>query len=130
MPVDSMPYERNLITKLAAYPKIIDVENSITIVDNLLFATRELIDKKEIGIFNIVNPGPIRHRDIMSLYKDIVNPDHKYELISLEELEKQGLVKTGRSNCILDTRKLERAGVHLRPAEEAVTQCLKEYAKQ
>lgn len=129
MPVDNKPHQRNLITKLSHYPKVMDVKNSITIIDDLLHVTKELIDKNKTGIFNIVNPGAIKHRDIMKWYKEIVDPKHDCQLVTEEEFIKEGLTKTGRSNCILDTGKLTRVGITLQNAEERILECLHEYKK-
>jgi len=127
MPIDGIPNPRNLITKLAGYPEIVDVENSLTAVEDLLFAAKRLIAEDAVGIFNVVNPGAVRHPEIMDRYRAMVDPGHAYRVISTEELYRKGMVKTGRSNCILDTRKLARAGVVLRPVSERIEECLKIY---
>src|SRR3989344_994869 len=130
MPVDSIPSPRNLITKLAGYKNIIDVENSVTIIDDFLGAVKSLIEKKKTGIYNITNPGTAKHKDILQWYKEIVDPKHTYNLITAEELFSKGLAKAGRSNCILNTKKLENEGIHLRDAKTAIIECLKEYRKR
>ena len=38
--------------------------------------------------------------------------------------------KTPRSNCVLDTTKAERAGIGMRPVEEAVRESLSKMAKE
>lgn len=129
MPVDGTPGPRNLITKLAGYPKIIDAENSVTRVDDLLSATKTLLEKQKTGIYNVTNPGSIKHSDIMSWYQELVDPSHAYQLISTEQLYAEGLTKTGRSNCVLDTRKLESEGIILTSAKQAVRECMESYAK-
>jgi len=76
MPVDNAPSPRNLITKLSRYPKVIDVINSITMVPDLIKAADQLIQKGRTGIYNVVNPDPVRHSQILALYKEIVDPSH------------------------------------------------------
>ena len=127
MPVDKEPSPRNLITKLANYTSVIDVENSITVIDDLMFATQKLIQKRKTGIYNVVNPGTVKHKDILLWYKEIVDPTHTYTLITKEELFSKGLAKAGRSNCVLDTTKLQSEGILLKNAKERVIECLKEY---
>lgn len=129
MPIDSIPSPRNLITKIASYKDVIDVENSITIIDDFLYAVKTLIEKKKTGIYNITNPKPVRHKDILEWYKEIVDPNHAYNLITADELFSKGLVKAGRSNCILNTSKLEKEGIYLRDSKTAIIECLKEYKK-
>lgn len=127
MPVTGEPSQGNLITKLVNYEKVINVENSLTVVDDLLEATVALIEKGKTGIYNIANPGPVAHGHILELYKEIVDPAFTYELIPVAELYSRGLAKAERSNCILDTTKLEREGIVLAPAEERIRDCLREY---
>ncbi|MEK7619044.1 MAG: sugar nucleotide-binding protein [Patescibacteria group bacterium] len=129
MPIDTEPNQRNLITKLAGYSHVIDAINSVTVVADLLTGTAQLMMKGATGIFNMTNPDPVRHLDIMRWYTEIVDPSHAYTIIPAENLQSAGLTKTGRSNCVLDTSKLQSAGVHLRPAGEAIRQCLEEYKK-
>lgn len=127
IPMDRIPGPGNTITKLAGYQKIIDAENSISVVSDLISATVQLIEKRRTGIYNVTNPGTICYRDLMKWYTEIVDSTHPYELIPQSQLQSLGLVKTGRSNCILDTRKLQSEGIYLPPAVDAVKACLQEY---
>ncbi|MBU1907684.1 sugar nucleotide-binding protein, partial [Patescibacteria group bacterium] len=68
MPIDDRPHPGNLIDKLVNYPKIINVENSVTIVEDLVAAVIGVIEKRGTGVFHAVNPGAMRHRDLIALY--------------------------------------------------------------
>jgi 3,5-epimerase/4-reductase len=128
MPIDSVPGPRNLITKLANYPKIIDVENSVTVVDDLIDVVRQLVEKRGTGIFHAVNPGTMKHRDLIALYNEIVDPKHANEWISNDDLVKQGLAVKGRSNCILQNTRLPELGIQMRPIDEALRDAMQKYA--
>ncbi len=129
MPIDGTPSKRNLITKLVGYPQIISVINSVTVIPSLLMATNALIRKRKTGIYHVANPEPITHTEILELYKEYVDPMHTYELIPEADLLSRGLVKAHRSNCILDTSKLQKEGIGLFPTRDAIIMCLKNYAK-
>lgn len=129
MPIDSEPGSRNLIDKLVNYPKIIDVENSVTIIDDLLEALKGIVEKRGTGIFHAVNPGIMRHRDLIALYEELVDPTHTNEWISEEELETQGLVARKRSNNIMQNTRLPELGIHLRPIHVALRDCMEKYAE-
>ncbi len=122
MPIDANPGQRNFISKIIKYDKVINIPNSMTVVEDLLPATYELIKKGATGIYNMTNPGAIDHETILEMYKEIVDPEFKYEIISLEELEK--ITKARRSNCVLNTDKLTAEGIKMRPIEEAIRDCL------
>ncbi len=125
LPIDIEPNPRNLIDKLLKYDKVIDTENSITIIPDLLEAAKQLIDKKKTGIYHVTNPSAIKPSEIMEYYKKIVDPKHQFKVISEKEL--QGLVKTGRSNCVLNTDKLQKEGISLKPIQERIVEVIKEY---
>lgn len=125
MPFDGSPSPRNLITKLAGYRRIISVPNSLTYVPDLLKAAGELIKKRETGIWNIVNPGQMTHARLLTLYRDIVDPAHTFEEMSIQDLA--AITKAGRSNCLLSTKKLEKAGLAMMPVERAVVEALTQY---
>ncbi len=127
LPIDTEPNPRNLIDKLIKYPKIIDSENSVTVIPDLLEVIKQLINKRRTGIYHIVNPGTIKPSEIMTLYKKIVNPSHQFKVISVKELYKKGLVKAVRSNCVLNTDKLKKEGIRLKPIKKRIIEIFKEY---
>ncbi|MBI3671346.1 sugar nucleotide-binding protein [Candidatus Azambacteria bacterium] len=123
MPLDSEKSNRNFITKITNYEKVINEPNSMTVIDDLIIATKKLIEKKKTGIYNVTNPGSITHKEILDMYKELVDPDFKYQLIDAKSLK----TKAGRSNCILSTKKLEDEGIKLPEIHEAMREVLKHY---
>jgi len=129
MPIDVEPSSRNLIDKLKKYSKIINNENSITVIPDFLDATKQLINKKRIGVYHVVNPGTISPSRIMEVYKEIVDPNYQFEVITDEDLYKQKLAVARRSNCVLNTDKLQKEGIVLKPIKERIKEVIKEYKK-
>ena len=105
LPVISCYDEKNLITKLSKYTKICSKDNSITILDDIIPIICHMIDKKEVGTYNMTNPGYINHNQILDLYKKIVDNTYTYENFNEEEMNEILLSK--RSNVILSTIKLQ-----------------------
>lgn len=122
MPFDGTGNERNLINKIKKYDRLLDTENSMTYIPDLLEAAKQLIDKRAVGPYNIVNPGAMTPYRIMELYKEIVDPDHSFELLKEEDLP--DVAKTGRSSCVLSGKKLADEGIVMKPVEEAVAEAL------
>lgn len=129
MPIDAMPSPGNLIDKLASFPKVIDVENSVTIVDDMIRVFYELMQKKASGIFHVTNPGTLKHREILSLYEELVDPSHKNEWITNDDLVKQGLATKGRSNNFLASENLAKFGIHMREVHDALRETMVKYAE-
>lgn len=127
MPIDSDPGPRNFITKITNYKQVINEKNSMTIIEDLLKAAEILMEREKTGIYNITNPGPMSHKEILDLYKEIVDSSFSYEIISLDELHK--FTKAQRSNCILNTKKLEKE-IKLPLLKERITEQLTKYSNK
>lgn len=129
MPIDHIPSPGNLIDKLASYKKVVDVENSVTVIDDMIQVFGELLEKQATGIFHVTNPGSIKHKEILEMYNEIVDPNHTNEWITAEELVVEGLAKKTRSNNVLNSENLEKLGIKMRPVKEALRDTLEKYAK-
>ncbi len=129
MPIAGEPHPRNLITKLVGYKYVVDVENSVTVIDDLVMVIRALIAKRPTGIFHVTNPGSMRHRDLLRMYRDMVDPSHECTLIDERELVDRGLATHARSNCILSSSRLTALGIHMRPIDTALRDALSQYAR-
>jgi hypothetical protein len=67
----------------------------------------------------MVNPGAVSPYELMVRYKKEIDPSHEFERLSLDHLS--DVVKAGRSNCVLSTKKLESYGIKLRHIDDAIT---------
>ncbi len=129
IPMDPMPSAKNSITKITSYPKVIDVKNSVTVVDDLLDVMKQVSDKRTQGIFHAVNPEPLTYRDLIKWYEEIVDPNHTNEWITEEEMVADGLTAKKRSTNILANRRLPEIGINMRSTEEAMKDVLRKYAE-
>jgi 3,5-epimerase/4-reductase len=129
MPIDDRAGSRNLITKLASYGQVVDVENSVTVIDDLVGVARTLVVKRASGVFHATNPGTMRHQDLLRIYREIVDPSHRYTLIDEEDLVARGLATHARSNCILANTRLAALGITMRPIDTALRETMTEYAR-
>ncbi len=126
MPVDCKPHERNFIDKITKYDKLINEPNSITIVEDLAMIIEKLGKEKFTGIVHATNPGSICHKDVIDLYREFVDKDFKEpEWISMEQLDK--LTKSGRSNCVLNTRTLTLNVPNIKPAKQRLIETMIKY---
>lgn len=129
IPMDPIPSPKNSITKITSYPKVIDVKNSVSVVDDLLDVMKQLADKRAEGVFHVVNPEPLTYRDLMKWYEEIVDPAHTNEWITEEEMVSTGLTAKKRSTNILQNTRLAEYDIHMRPTEEAMKDVLRKYAE-
>ncbi|KND50211.1 MAG: UDP-glucose 4,6-dehydratase [Parcubacteria bacterium C7867-003] len=117
MPISYKSNPRNTINKIISYTRVISVPNSVTLVEDMYPAIEHLINKKVLGVLNLTNEGYVTHGQILEAYKKHVKPDHNFELITPEELEKS-VTKTGRSNCVLSMEKAKSLGVVMPAVDE------------
>lgn len=126
MPVSTKNEERNFINKVRNYSHVIDIPNSMTIVDDLVRCVDWFATTKTPGIFNVVNPEPITAAQVMREFQKY-KPEHKFEVIDETELDRITIAK--RSNCILNGDKLRDAGFTMTPSKEALEACMVSYIK-
>lgn len=107
MPIVGEPHKRNFITKIAGYPKICSLPNSMTVLDDLVPVAVQLALDRKKGTFNLTNPGVISHNEILGLYRVIVDPAKVWE--NIDVAEQNSMLASRRSNNFLETAKLESA---------------------
>lgn len=103
MPV-SYELDKGFIGKIVSFKKVINIPNSLCVLEDLLPIAIDMTLKEIKGNFNFVNPGAISHHEVLALYKEYVNPDHCYESFSVEEQNK--MLKARRANAELNVNKL------------------------
>uniref|UniRef100_A0A7N0TIG6 UDP-glucose 4,6-dehydratase n=1 Tax=Kalanchoe fedtschenkoi TaxID=63787 RepID=A0A7N0TIG6_KALFE len=106
MPISSdLSNPRNFITKITRYNKVVNIPNSMTILDELLPISVEMAKRNLKGIWNFTNPGVVSHNEILEMCKTYIDPDFKYANFTLEEQAK--VIVAPRSNNELDASKLK-----------------------
>ncbi|KAF5726296.1 trifunctional UDP-glucose 4 6-dehydratase [Tripterygium wilfordii] len=107
MPISSdLGNPRNFITKISSYQKVVNIPNSMTVLDELLPISIEMAKRGCRGIWNFTNPGVISHNEILELYRDYLDPQFKWENFDLEEQAK--VIVAPRSNNEMDGWKLKK----------------------
>lgn len=110
MPITEDMHPKNLLTKILTYKKICQTgPNSMTVFEDLFPVLIEYIKNAKTGTIHLVNPGPMRHDEILELYKEIVDPGFQYEMMS--ESEQNEILIAKRSVCVLDSKEMEENGV-------------------
>jgi dTDP-glucose 4,6-dehydratase len=125
MPITGEKNERNFITKIVNYDKICSVPNSMTVLPELLPCVIEMLKSKITGNMNLTNPGLISHNEILSMYKEIVNPLFTWKNFSQEEQRK--ILAADRSNNFLDTNKLTNLFPNIKNIKDSVREYLIKY---
>jgi len=122
MPISSQWNERNFITKITKYQRICSVPNSMTVLDDFFPIFLDLMKCNQTGTYNCTNPGLISHNEILTMYRDHIKPDFEWKNFNLEEQSK--ILKSDRSNNLLDTAKIELEYPELKGIKQSVVNVL------
>lgn len=107
MPISSdLSNPRNFITKITRYDKVVNIPNSMTVLDELLPISIEMAKRNCRGIWNFTNPGVVSHNEILDMYRDYIDPKFKWQNFDLQEQAK--VIVAPRSNNELDMTKLKK----------------------
>jgi 3,5-epimerase/4-reductase len=128
MPISSIPNPRNFITKISKYPKICNMDNSMTVLDDFFPIFTDLLYTRTTGTYNCVNPGVINHNEILSRYRDVINPLLKWENMTLAE--QSGILKCERSNNQLNTDKIMMEYPKLQSIDKSINTVLMKMKKE
>lgn len=119
MPISSdLTNPRNFITKIARYNKVVNIPNSMSVLDELLPISIEMAKRNCRGIWNFTNPGVISHNEILEMYREYIHPGFKWQNFSLEEQAK--VIVAPRSNNELDMTKLKKEFPQLLSIKESL----------
>ncbi|XP_050377229.1 bifunctional dTDP-4-dehydrorhamnose 3,5-epimerase/dTDP-4-dehydrorhamnose reductase [Argentina anserina] len=119
MPISSdLQNPRNFITKIARYDKVVNIPNSMTILDELLPISVEMAKRNLTGIWNFTNPGVVSHNEILEMYKQYIDPSYTWKNFNLEEQAK--VIVAPRSNNELDASKLKKEFPELLSIKESL----------
>ena len=79
---------RNFINKIVNYDRVVDIPNSMSVLDELLPVAVQLARGSRTGVYNFTNPGVISHNEVLALYKEYVDQDYSWKNFTLEEQSK------------------------------------------
>lgn len=105
MPISDDLHPRSFVTKITKYSKVIDIPNSMTVLHEMLPISLDMTERRLAGVYNFVNPGAISHNEVLTLYRDIVDPTFTWSNFDKNE-QLAMCIKAPRSNNELSAAKL------------------------
>jgi dTDP-4-dehydrorhamnose reductase len=131
IPFDELDEPRNYLSKVQRYAKVYQNWNSISHRRDFVAACLDSwLQKIPSGVYNVVNSGYISTREVVEKIRKRLKPAWEPEFWqSDEEFYRFGAV-TPRSNCILDTTKILKAGIRIRSVGEALEDALNRWVSE
>jgi dTDP-4-dehydrorhamnose reductase len=130
IPFDEVESPRNYLTKLMRYQRLLEAENSISQLAEFVGATFACWEKRiPFGTYNVTNPGKVTTREVVDLIRASGVCTKQFEFFKDESDFMHTAAKTPRSNCVMDSSKLARAGIVMTEVHEAIARDLKAWRK-
>jgi 3,5-epimerase/4-reductase len=125
MPIVGYHNPRNFITKITKYAKVCTIQNSMTVLEDMIPILVDLSTGKKTGTVNLTNPGTIEHNEILQMYKELVDPNFTWTNFTLEEQSK--VLLSQRSNNELDATKLKKLAPNVKDIKTSVRDLLQNW---
>lgn len=124
IPFNHIDGDRNYLSKLLRYPRLLDARNSLTHLDEFAECCIDCIERKvPFGIYNLTNGGSVTTREVTEMLARIV-PQKTFNFFESEAEFMQMAAVAPRSNCVLDNSKAMAAGLPLSPIEVALERAI------
>lgn len=128
IPFDEFDHERNYLSKLMAYEKLLEVRGSISQRQEFAEAAIESLQREiPSGIYNVTNPGAISTTEVIEAMQrqGLTNKHFTFFQDDADFMAAPGRVR--RASCELSTKKLLATGIQLREIHEALEETLKRW---
>lgn len=128
IPFDNVDSPRNYLTKLMRYERLLDAANSISHLGEFCEATFACWERRvPFGTYNITNPGHVTTREVVDAIVRSGVLKKEFQFFTSEAEFMRVAAKTPRSNCVLDSSKLEATGIRMTEVHEAVDAALRSW---
>ena len=128
IPFDHVDSPRNYLTKLMRYQRLLEATNSISQLPEFCAATLACWEKRvPFGTYNVTNPGRVTTREVVDLILQSGVCRKDYVFFQDEADFMQKAAKTPRSNCVLDSAKLEATGIRMTEVHAAIARDLAQW---
>jgi dTDP-4-dehydrorhamnose reductase len=105
MPIVGYHNPRNFITKITKYAKVCSIQNSMSVLEDVIPVLVDLAKRLKTGTVNLTNPGTIDHNEILQMYKEYVDPNFQWTNFTIKEQSE--ILLSERSNNELDSTLLK-----------------------
>jgi dTDP-4-dehydrorhamnose reductase len=130
IPFDHVDNPRNYLTKLMRYARLLEATNSVSELHEFAACTFACWEKRvPFGTYNVTNPGKVTTHEVVDLIRKSGVSRKEFQFFGSEEEFMKVAAKTPRSNCVLDSSKLERAGIRLTEVHEAIERSLRRWTR-
>jgi dTDP-4-dehydrorhamnose reductase len=116
----------NFLFRIQRASRVRDEITSLTHAQDFARACLDLWEANSpFGIYNVVNPGAVSTRKVLEMVQAVLRPERHFRFCNGSDDAAKS--DSRRSSCILDGSKLIRAGIRMRPVEQALRAALEHW---
>lgn len=127
-PISAIAHPRNFLDRLRKFDKAIEVKSSMTVVEDMLAIILKLQEKKEYGLFNMVNKGQISAFEITKMLQELGLTDKEKVLTPMtrQELDELTIKNSGAHQTfpVLNIKKIEDHGLNMPEISDSIRNIL------
>jgi len=128
IPFDQFDHERNYISKIMRYERLLEVTNSISQLQEFADAcVATLLRRLPAGIYNVTNPGAIRTSEIAEAVRRHSLSQKEFQFFTDEGEFMTAPGRVRRASCLLSSEKLAAHGIALREVHDALEWTLRNW---
>ena len=128
IPFNNINSERNYISKMMRYDRLLMATNSLSQLDEFADAcVASWTQRVPFGTYNLTNPGSVTTRDVVRLIQKHGLSNRDFQFFESDDQFMKLAAKTPRSNCVLDSTKAITAGLPLSPIDEALEKAMRNW---
>ena len=130
IPFNNVDGPRNYLTKVIRYKKLLNATNSISHLDEFVKACISIwFQELPHGTYNVCNHGVITTKEVVSMIQMHKVCEKDFTFFENEEEFMRLAAKAPRSNCVLNTSKIQSYGIKMSEVHDAVHNSLKNWIK-
>lgn len=130
IPFSPVDHERNYLTKLMRYDRLLEVRNSISQLEEFAAAAVDsLMAGIPDGVYNVTNPGSILTSEVAEALKRHGICDKKFQYFTDETEFMSAPGRVYRANCVLNPEKLASKGIRMLEVHESLEKTLLEWKR-
>ncbi len=121
IPFDEFDHERNYLSKVLAYDRLLEVRNSITQRQEFAAAVVDSMERHlPGGLYHVTNPGSILTSEVAEAMRRHGLTDKAFTFFRDEPDFLSAPGRVFRASCVLNSEKLAGCGIRLREIHEAL----------
>ncbi len=125
VPFEERDHPRNFLTRVQTSPQLRQAWNSFTHLRDAVTACLQVWNSDlPGGAYNVVNPGYLSTRDVVTFLRKLRHPGWD-PLFTNTSPENEPPVRPW--SALLEARRLEEAGIRMRPLEQALSEAIKHW---